>query len=821
MEKKHRYLIGLALIGAFGLSSCALATDLSGVPGVVIHHMKLGSYGLHSSPGQFISDPEILVLANGDYVAAHALAGRDSNSDTSGTTYLFKSTDKGASWSSLGSTLSPLCRGSLVEHGGALYIIGATQDANSPKMTIWKSTDNGANWVSPLVTDLYGTSTPCNPFVYSNRVWASSGQCSVFASTSADWMDAASWSRKGGFPAQQPEWRSGDADWIGEGQIAGSSALGVFVLPMVRDHALLARASVDPVSGDVSFDPDHDFSDFPGGDKKFGAAYDAVSGKFYALSNPILAVDKGEDTPNLIRNTTALLSSPDLRNWNVEKIFQYTEISEDQGFCYPNFDFDGTNMVIATRGAYKVGDGRDPQRAHDSNLLVFNVIKDFRHATPDQYLTRSGGDVLRCERTEDEDAPLGSFALGDSFAGSPITDPDGLGQDTNGDVYIRESGGRILRFDAAGNFIDTTNSSPVSFQASDLDVKQPNGFATWTKSGSGDWSVSENWFYWRRADTKDEIAVFGSAITAPATITAHNYLTEWEIKGIRFRNSQTYTLAGDNKLTIKSDSGNASIEVQEGSHEIQLPVDFKSDVDFSAQASNSLTISSNEVDLADHTLNVNSGLLSIEGGAFSMDGGALTMNGGDISFDNSKATFNGRLEFKAPENFTPEAGDSFHVLEGELHEGMFDQIVLPVLKEGLAWNTNSLYTSGDISVIKKVPEAWMAAYGLPTDGSADFVDSDGDTQDNYDEWYAGTDPTNALSYFDFDPSGSKVVPSGVQLRWPSLTNRTYRIEFGTNLLDNPALTELTNGVFGEEGVTDFIDTNATNLNQGYYRVYVE
>jgi hypothetical protein len=76
--------------------------------------------------------------------------------------------------------------------------------------------------------------------------------------------------------------------------------------------------------------------------------------------------------------------------------------------------------------------------------------------------------------------------------------------------------------------------------------------------------------------------------------------------------------------------------------------------------------------------------------------------------------------------------------------------------------------------------AWLASYGLPSDGSADYLDSDGDGMNNWQEYLAGTNPTNGGSVFKII-SGQMISRTQFVVRWSSVSNRLYDVLRGTNL----------------------------------------
>ncbi len=112
--------------------------------------------------------------------------------------------------------------------------------------------------------------------------------------------------------------------------------------------------------------------------------------------------------------------------------------------------------------------------------------------------------------------------------------------------------------------------------------------------------------------------------------------------------------------------------------------------------------------------------------------------------------------------------------------------------------------------------AWLQQYGLPINSSTDTADPDGDGVDNYHEWLAGTDPTNALSspaQLTITPTGTS--PGGIILRWS--TNAVgFTLQSATNLFSPAAW--VTNSpapviIAGQNTVTNLI-TGA----QRFYRL---
>jgi len=120
-------------------------------------------------------------------------------------------------------------------------------------------------------------------------------------------------------------------------------------------------------------------------------------------------------------------------------------------------------------------------------------------------------------------------------------------------------------------------------------------------------------------------------------------------------------------------------------------------------------------------------------------------------------------------------------------------------------------------VFNQTPEWWLHLhYGVTNYDEVAMDDSDGDGMPAWQEYWADTAPTNAASSLLL-----KLTPgeSGQEIRFPSSTSRTYRLEYLPEATETVwlAVDGQTN-IPGEPGITVLSDTN--NHPQGWYRVGV-
>ncbi len=88
-----------------------------------------------------------------------------------------------------------------------------------------------------------------------------------------------------------------------------------------------------------------------------------------------------------------------------------------------------------------------------------------------------------------------------------------------------------------------------------------------------------------------------------------------------------------------------------------------------------------------------------------------------------------------------------------------------------------------------IPDLWMIHFfGHPTGQAGDQSlaqdDADGDGVSNFEEYLAGTDPTDAASVFRAQIAKTISPGNGVTLNWPAIPGKSYHLQFKTNLTDS-------------------------------------
>jgi hypothetical protein len=283
-------------------------------------------------------------------------------------------------------------------HAGALYLLGTTTEYGFT--VIRRSMDGGKSWTTP--TDaanglLHGDGGyHCAPgpiLRHRGRLWRAmedaqgpGGWGVRFRSfmmsipEDADPLQAENWINSNRL-GRNPEWLEGRfGGWL-EGNAVATPEGRVVNLLRVDFRENEEKAAWVEVSEDgrhVSFDPENDFFVFPGGCKKFTIRYDPTSNRYWSLANYVPPAYR-QGKPERTRNTLALISSADLRHWDVRQIVLHHPDAQHHGFQYSDWLFEGDDLIAVVRTAHDDGLG-GAHNQHDANFLTFHRIPRFRES---------------------------------------------------------------------------------------------------------------------------------------------------------------------------------------------------------------------------------------------------------------------------------------------------------------------------------------------------------------------------------------------------------------------------------------------------------
>ena len=361
----------------------------------------------------FLGSPSILRLEDGSLLATHDYFGPEGIRDPENEcmlTSVYKSFDDGLTWQNI--THIPHCWwGSLLIHKGEVYLMSCSREYGDVQLR--KTTDGGYTWTIPsdekhglLFKSGHPHHTkpnphlPVTPWVHANgRVYKTIefydtdmpikgfypkaySACVMSAPEDADLMDASSWTFSNQLPFMEEKFAP---ELIREG--TGFLEQALVVAPdgslkgLIRVHfttfnnAVMLNLSAD--GRELAYDPEPLIKDFPGGQSKFTIRYDEKTGLYFTLSNPRTFWDNLDLSQ---RNVLTLNCSADLRNWR-----ELCVVASDEsglpaelscrltGFQYPDWQFDGENIIALVRTAY-----RGANRFHDANYITYHVIKNFR-----------------------------------------------------------------------------------------------------------------------------------------------------------------------------------------------------------------------------------------------------------------------------------------------------------------------------------------------------------------------------------------------------------------------------------------------------------
>ena len=370
----------------------SVQTALTTTPPLWVSEVK----SVDASTGIFLGSPSLLRLPNGDILASF-----DYNGPTSNTTGVYRSTDDGETWSHI-TDIVGLFWANLFEHNGSIYFLGTNAGTGVVARTIVisRSQDNGSTWSTPVTLfdqDIPGKAVryhcaPTPVVIHNGRLfrafealdtsfpWARGYRAfTISIPVANDLMTPSNWkmSTKATYNAAwDPTGSESTTGWIEGNMVVGPDNKLVNLI-RVNSVPYINKAAIINISdqGDTASFVPQNFITFPGGLHKFVIRKDETSGVYLAMVN-------NNTAPSYIqqRNILSLYGSYNLRDWTHLKTLMrddqglsFAQSVAKTGFQYPDWHFDGDNLIYLVRTAY---DGA--YNYHNANRITFGRLENFR-----------------------------------------------------------------------------------------------------------------------------------------------------------------------------------------------------------------------------------------------------------------------------------------------------------------------------------------------------------------------------------------------------------------------------------------------------------
>ncbi|UTA69919.1 sialidase family protein [Emticicia sp. 21SJ11W-3] len=358
-------------------------------PGIVIDYMA-------KETGKYIGSPSICILPDGTYMASHDEFGPKSKEFASAQTRIFFSKDKGKTWQQI-AIIDGQFWSNLFTHNGALYIMGTNKHHGN--FIIRKSVDGGHSWTTPyskttglLLEGEYHTA-PVPVVIHKARIWRALEYATapttrwgkrysammISAPLNSDLLNADNWRATNKLPYDSTylngkfnAWLEGNAVISRNGEM-----LDILRVDVPQGNAEVAAFVKIGRNGKMAtFDKQTGFVPMPGASKKFSIRYDSNSDRYWALVNTVDTLYKNK-TPASIRNQLALVSTKDLKKWEIHRQLLYHPDVSKHGFQYVDWQFENDDIIFVSRTAYDDAVG-GANNFHDANFLTFHRIENFR-----------------------------------------------------------------------------------------------------------------------------------------------------------------------------------------------------------------------------------------------------------------------------------------------------------------------------------------------------------------------------------------------------------------------------------------------------------